>query len=198
MRRFALLAGLLFFTVTLSGCDILIQEALNATQSLAESEDPGVRAAGDSREAVLIEKEARQHFTEGRERRDPVEIAKAVELRPLDIRYRANQLALLLAYKDEPASQDQLQQSLAAVVAILDNVSPTGKMRETERLYFYSYYLPALQEWSNKFDPKAPEGRTIEWQACSVRQVLGESGDPLAQKILADNPYDRDCSILDD
>jgi hypothetical protein len=194
MRRLAFLAGLLLFAITLSGCDV-VMEALYATQSLAESDDPGVRAAGDSREAVRIDKEAREHFTEGRERRDPAEIAKAVELRPLDIRYRAHQLALLLAYKDEPAFQAQLQQSLAEVGAILNNVSPTGKMRETEKLYFYSYFLPALQEWSNKFDPKAVEGRTIEWQACWVRQALGESEDPLAQKILADNPYDRDCSI---
>jgi hypothetical protein len=196
MRRFVVLASLLFVTLALSGCDFAIQQALYDTQELANSEDPGVRAAADSPEAIRIDREAREHFSEGLARRDPAEIAKAIELRPLDIRYRAHQLALLLAYEDEPRFQAQRRQSFAEVVAILNNVSPTGKMTDAERLYFYSYYLPALQEWSNKFDPEAPEGKAIEWEACSVRQVLGGSGLPLAQKILADNPFGVDCEAI--
>jgi hypothetical protein len=193
MRRFAFLAGLLFFTVTLSGCDILIQEALNATQSLAESDDPGVRAAGDSREAVRIEKEARQHFTEGRETQDPVEIAKAVQLRPFDIRYRAYQVALLSAYSKNLEMRSQRGQALGEALGVLGYATDSGKAGENEELYFVSNYLPALQDLAGRFDENSSEAQQLQHEACSVLDILHHWENSLAQRILEDNPYDWKC-----
>ena len=194
MKGLVFFLTLLFAGTLVSGCDYAIEEALNVTQRLADSENPREQAAGNSPEASRVDKEAREHFKEGQETRDPDEIAKAVELRPLDVRYRAYQIALLIAYPDDPARERELERSGAILVAVLNNASETGKYGESERVYFFSFYLPALIDLTEKFSADTKGGRFIRAEICVTRARLATMTTPAARQVLENNPYNGPCN----
>jgi hypothetical protein len=208
MKRPILLAGLLFAAVCLTSCDYILEGVTNADSSpLAQSDDATIRAAADSSEATRIERESRDHFTEGREHRNPHEIEEAIKLKPLDLRYRAHQLALLLAFdlhpgdgasKQESQLYEQYRGSFGRawedMVAALDHQTPPGVSARSQFVYFLSYYLPALQETVGKFAPDSRESQRIQAWVCIFRYSLAQSEDPLAPLILAANPYSLECS----
>jgi hypothetical protein len=193
MRRIVFLLALLLAGTFLSASDYAIEQGLNATQSLADSEELGVQAAADAVKAAKLEKEAREHFRESLETRDPDEITRAVELRPLDVRYRAYQVALLIAYSDDPSWAQEQENSAAALRFILASASDTGRMGESERLYFLSFYLPALQEFFDDFGQDSSVSSKFKKAICSVRHDLTSMGTPMAERILEANPDNANC-----
>lgn len=184
----ALLAGSL-----LSGCDAVVQEVLFDVQTIAQSEDPRAKTAGNAPEAGQTEKESREHFKEGVESRDPNEITRAVDLKPLDVRYRAYQIALLIAYSDDPSWKREQENSAANLRFILASTSDNRRFGQNERLYFLSFYLPALQQFFDQFGHDTTEAAKYKKAICGVRQDLASLGTPAAKRILEANPDNANC-----
>jgi hypothetical protein len=170
MRRLRILltafAGLSLAIASI-GCDGELSGLIPVDSvPLNTSSDPGVRAAGDSSDAIDKVRKAESLLQQGLTTNDPAKLSEAVRIRPDDPSLRYYQSAMLIAKGDEEGSTKAFEEGDGVIQR------KYGRWSSEQTAEAAPLWLDALSVTLTKFPKDSEEWRRLNTRYCAELRFI--------------------------